>query len=172
MNLINRIYNWLKERLTLEEFYVFEGSEIEMETRLYRTDYRPDYHFNIKPGKRKTHVITPLVSVGIGMVNGGGGKHITVCLEKVNVTENTVEIRLYTTIRPENWVMMVLFPVVLAITSASGLPFVHVFFLALLLIIAFGWFNFVYRNQEEALIEKIKRRLRLGEQIFKTPSLR
>ena len=70
---------------------------------------------------------------------------------------------MFTKLRTENYFFGILFLIFTIITVSTGGSFLSILILTGIILILVVWFNFIYKVQEESLIDKTRKMLKLKE---------
>lgn len=155
MSALKKFSQWLRNHLSLNEAYTFYGTEPEFMETLRRKEISAS-----KVGAHK-YVFSPHISWGTvtGIINSG----INVFLEYKSIDEGTLRVRLYTNIRPEIYFLVGVFSFIFFGFIMSGQDIMGILIVIMLFPACILWFNFIYKIQEESLMEKVRKKLRLKE---------
>ncbi len=141
-------------QLKLNEVYIYSGENFKEELSRSKNWYSGSI------GKYKFYA-SPLASAGVLSINGTNSFPIKIFMESCELTGGEQRIEIRTKLRAEHYFIVLLFVVFMI-----AIPFLEEFswwFLLLLPIwvICHIWFHFICRVQEEMLVKKIVKQLRL-----------
>lgn len=113
---------------------------------------------------KNEYIIFAKRSFGTIKFSGGGGSSIKihVCFEEGTPEEQLI--RIFSYLRPENYFLGIAFILsfISVITSTDPLLSTTLFIIGLFVFMII-WFNFIYKVQEEILMEMVTKRLKLRE---------
>jgi hypothetical protein len=153
MDALKKIINWLRNHLTISETYTYYGHESDLVKTLYHKD------LSGKPVGKKRFIFSPFISWGT--MTGSFRSGIKVFLEYESITETEQKIRLYTNIRPEIWFITGVLSFILIAFIISGQDYKGILMVIVSFPVCVLWFNFIYKIQEESMITKVRKKLKL-----------
>jgi hypothetical protein len=167
--MIRKALQWLHSKLTIHETYLFNGTPQELKEILAALSKKKWANgFSTEHLKENKYAMTPVVSWGT--LSFGIFASIKIYFEHSPLNDWQQQIKIHTDVRPENWFLLVLFLfIALGFTGFEGDPWM-VLTLPGIFLVCFVLFNFVYKIQEESLINKVKKRIRLGAALAVDPS--
>jgi len=161
---MTQFLSWIKSKLTLDETFQFHGTAEDIAFNLddlknnkWRNGFF--YSYFIEPGH---YEIRATISVGtIHFMGFFGG--IKLNLIHTPAEDYQQQVHIFTKIRHDTWVFLAvsLFIIFASIVAWEGwLQFIMMLCLS---VIVFLWFSFVIRVQQNILMDKITKRLRLKD---------
>lgn len=150
------------KRLTIGKKFVFEGNRASLDEILRTSD------LNYSTVTESEVVFYPTVSFGT-LTAGGLGSRISVTALLTPFGEDRTSIHLRTDVRPEHYLIVVTFMIILVTTSLADDPGTTSPCIFATWPVCHVWFQFIYRLQENHLVENIKSKLRLSEKKISVP---
>lgn len=156
MNIIEKI----KPLFILSKSFVFSGSKKLLIEKLHASDNKDFY---INDHKRNVYEIKARIAYGTLRFSGGFGAGISVNLKIEPKNEDEQIITIYTELRPENYFLLIFAFFTIISIVLSGASIAPILISIVILPVMTVWFNFIYKVQEESLIDKIKKRCKLKD---------
>ena len=155
--MFRNFFNSVHDILTINETYIFEGSEQEFEKALVTSASKAGSLFTAQPQRRQknTFIVTNLISWGTLEINDRAGSPIKLNITYTRLSESQQQIKVYTDIRKENWFLLATSLFAITISIYLGMDPANTFMIILLFIVCFLWFNYIYRVQERSLLDKV-----------------
>ncbi len=150
--------NDLIKRLTIDKDFVFVGQLDDLKQELEKSK---DLNFDILTEKEMKFFPTiswgtMAITNGIGLVDG---INVRALISESN--HGRLKVNLKTSIRPEHYFIIVIFIFISMVTILTEESKWIVLLDLVLWIIVHWWFQFIYRFQENYLVDKVVDRLRL-----------
>ena len=153
------LVKWIRSKLTINETYFFKGTKDELLDALNQLSNSRKWvdGFNAAHDQGNIYSMSPTVSWG----TMGMGASITVYIQYEDHDDTVQKVKIYTSIRPEIWLSVPLFVLISIYIFIQERNIWSILLVPPILIISIIWFNFIYKIQEEALIQKLRKKIKL-----------
>jgi hypothetical protein len=143
--------------LTIDKEFVFNGRLSDLQQILKNLK-----DINYETLSERELKFTPTISWGTLTMTGGVGFGINVRAFLVDQGSDQLRIKFKTRVRPEHYFLIVLFIFFFIAAFANDEPKWLIPYVFGLWIIGHSWFQFIYRIQENYLVDKVAKKLRLS----------
>jgi hypothetical protein len=162
--MLRKLFNYIHSKLTICEIYTFQGTREDIEDVLKQllptSKYGFGTNYNVYNGSRQ-YYMTSNWSWGMLRLTGVGGMPIKIYFEYSALDAREQEIKIFTTVRPENLFLLFMMIMLGIIVKATEASYSILFLSPSLFIIMFFVSNFFYKLQEQALIKDVRKTIGL-----------
>lgn len=149
--------NKLVKILTIDKNFLFKGSHEDFIEKLTKSK-----GFNFQKLSKREYKFRPDVSLGTMRLSGGFGFGIYLNVFLRDQGSDQMRINFKTNIRPEHYFLLfILLVCILGIIFSGESKLIILYFLGMSLI-CHSWFQYIYRLQENYLMDKLIKRFRLS----------
>jgi hypothetical protein len=154
-----KFLKWIRSKLTINETYFFRGTMDELLYALNQLSNSRKWvdEFNAAHDQGNVYSMSPTVSWG----TMGIGASITIYIQYERHDDTAQRVKIYTQVRPEMWLSVPLFALISIAIFIQESNIWTIILVPPILIISILWFNFIYKIQEEALIKKVRKKIKL-----------